>query len=46
VRIGPRPRKANELNPCVPLEVLKVPVATPVEPCSDGSRAMELNTFG
>ena len=37
VRIVPRPRSEKELRPCVPLDVLLVPVVTPVEPCSDGS---------
>lgn len=30
----------------MPLEVLLVPVVTPVEPISDGSSAMVLKTFG
>ncbi len=36
----------NELNPCMPLEVLNVPVVVPVEPCSDGRRVMALKMFG
>src|ERR1044072_902251 len=46
VRMVPRPRSANELKPCVPLDVLFVPVVTPVEPMSDGSLVIALKIFG
>ena len=46
VRIGPRPRRLSELRPWMPLLVLLVLVVRPVLPCSAGSSAMVLNTFG
>ena len=46
VRMVPRPRSEKELRPCWPLDVLNVPVAAPVDPCSEGSCAMVLNTLG
>ena len=42
----PSPRSEKELNPCMPLEVLLVPVVTPVEPCSEGSSAIVLKMLG
>ena len=46
VRIVPRPRSEKELRPCCPLDVLLVPVVTPVEPAKDGSCAIVVKTFG
>jgi hypothetical protein len=46
VRIGPRPRSEKELSPCVPLDVLNVPVEAPVDPWSYGSCATALKMLG
>ena len=46
VRIVPSPRSEKELSPCDPLDVLLVPVVTPVDPCSEGSCAIVLKMLG
>jgi len=42
----PRPRNEKDERPCWPLEVLKVPVVAPVDPCSDGNCVMAVKMLG